>query len=195
MLDLKLSLVGSLVAFVAVAGCAVQPAENLGDTGDETAIGSSEEGLTVACGLSRAKILASAKGGRLTAIERGFAWYDAHVPYSQSRYHQGYRTDCSGFVSMCWQLGTSFTTADFIDGSGDDALLPGYSSLLPGDALVHRSGGSGHVVLFLGWSDAAQSAACVLEEESTALDMQFHARTTSSLHSSGYHAIRADKLR
>jgi hypothetical protein len=96
---------------------------------------------------------------------------------------------------MCWQLGTSFTTLDFIEGSGDDTLLASYASLLPGDALVYRSGGEGHVVLFVGWSDAAKSAACVIEQESTALDMQFHARTTSSLHASGFHAIRADKLK
>jgi hypothetical protein len=195
MLNVKLGLGISIVALVGSIGCAVQPQENLGDTGDESTASAAEDALTVSCGLSRASILAKATGARKTAIERGFAWYDAHVSYSQSRYHEGYRTDCSGFVSMCWQLGTSFTTADFIDGGGDDFLLPSYSSLVPGDALVHRSGGEGHVVLFLGWSDAAQSAACTLEEESTALDMQFHARTTSSLHSGGYHAIRADALR
>ena len=150
MLNVKLGLVfASAVALVGSAGCAVQPEENLGDTGDTSAASSAEEGLTVSCGLSRAAILASVSGGRKTAIERGFAWYDAHVPYSQSKYHEGYRTDCSGFVSMSWQLGTSFTTLDFIDGTGDDTLLASYASLLPGDALVHRSGGEGHVVLFV----------------------------------------------
>jgi hypothetical protein len=69
-----------------------------------------------------------------------------------------------------------------------------YSSLLPGDALVRRSGGSGHIVLFLGWNDAAHSAACVLEEASTASDMQFRARTKSSLTASGFKAVRADRL-
>lgn len=182
----------SLFTVGASLGCTVQPQEN-GDPGDETS-SSAEQGLAASCGLSRSQIIASVSGGRRTAIERGFSWYDAHVPYSQSRYHQGYRTDCSGFVSMAWELGTSFTTADFIDGSGDDTLLPSYASLLPGDALVHRSGGQGHVVLFVGWSDHGHSSACVIEEESTRLGMQFHTRSTSSLHGGSYHAIRADKF-
>jgi hypothetical protein len=95
---------------------------------------------------------------------------------------------------MCWQLGTSYTTADFSSGGGKSGPLGSYGKLLPGDALVHRSGGSGHIVLFLGWNDASHGAACVLEQASTASDMQFRARTTSSLTSGGYKAIRADKL-
>ncbi len=39
---------------------------------------------------------------RSTAVNRGLAWVSAHVPYSQSGTHDGYRTDCSGFASMCW---------------------------------------------------------------------------------------------
>lgn len=39
---------------------------------------------------------------RTTIISRGQDWVDKHVPYSQSGTHDGYRTDCSGFVSMCW---------------------------------------------------------------------------------------------
>ena len=34
----------------------------------------------------------------------------ANVPYSQTRYYAGYRTDCSGFVSMCWALPSSYNT-------------------------------------------------------------------------------------
>lgn len=39
---------------------------------------------------------------RTTIISRGQDWVDKHVPYSQTGSHDGYRTDCSGFVSMCW---------------------------------------------------------------------------------------------
>jgi hypothetical protein len=179
-----------LTAF-ALSACAseVGPGDENGDTG-ETASAIS----TSSCKLSRSTILASASGGRRTAIERGFGWLDAQVPYSQSAYRASYRTDCSGFVSMCWQLGTSYTTADFASGGGKSELIGSYSKLLPGDALVHRSNGSGHIVLFLGWNDAAHSAACVLEQASTASDMQFRARTSSSLTAGGYKAIRADKL-
>jgi hypothetical protein len=49
--------------------------------------------------------------------------------------------------------------------------------------------------MFLGWNDAQKRGACVLEQASTASDMQFRVRTTASLKSGGYKAIRANKLR
>jgi hypothetical protein len=95
---------------------------------------------------------------------------------------------------MCWQLGTSYTTADFIDGGGGSGPVGSYSKLQPGDALVRRSNGAGHIVLFLGWNDSSRTAACVIEQASRANDMQFRARSTSSLQASGFKAIRADDL-
>jgi hypothetical protein len=127
-------------------------------------------------------------------MERGFTWLDSDVQYNQSGSHGGYRTDCSGFVSMCWELGDSKTTADFISGSGQNTMLGSYEDLVPADALVHRSGSSGHVVLFLGWNDSSHSGACVIEQASTASDMMFHVRSTSSLKSGGYKPIRAEKF-
>ena len=117
------------------------------------------------------------------------------MPYSQSRSRGGYRTDCSGFVSMVWQLDRSYTTASFVSGGGESHLLGSYSDLLPADGLVYRSGGSGHAVIFLGWNDAKHTSACVLEQASTASDMQFRTRTASSLRSAGFKAFRADSLR
>ncbi len=189
--NLRSLLVLPLLGALSLAACASEadPVDGAGDIGE-----SSAAITTTSCKLSRSAILASVSGGRRTAIERGFGWYDAQVPYSQSAYHASYRTDCSGFISMCWQLGTSYTTADFIGGGGHSGLIGSYNNLLPGDALVHRSNGSGHIVLFLGWNDAAHSAACVLEEASTASDMQFRARTKDSLAAGGFKAVRADKL-
>ena len=57
-----------------------------------------------ACSLSRSSILASTSPARQRAIRRGFSWLDTNVQYSQSASHQGYRTDCSGFVSMCSRI-------------------------------------------------------------------------------------------
>jgi hypothetical protein len=187
----------SLLATLVIVGCAAQTGDetsdldpNGGDTGETR---ETSEALSASCSLSRAKILDSASGGRRAAIERGFGWYDARVPYSQSRSHGGYRTDCSGFVSMCWQLGTSYTTASFKAGVASSSL-GSYDSLEPADALVFRSGSHGHIVLFLGWNDAAHSSACVLEEASTASDMQFRARSAASLRASGFRPIRSDKF-
>jgi hypothetical protein len=164
-----------------------------GDSGEELDVTSGA--ISGGCAASRARLLAAApSAARKQAMERGFTWLDANVQYSQSKSYKGYRTDCSGFVSMCWELGQSMTTADFIADNGSSKRLGSYDDLLPGDAIVHRSGGSGHVVLFLGWNDAKKSGACVLEQASTASDMQFRVRTTASLNSGGYKAIRATKL-
>ena len=137
--------------------------------------------------MSRSTILASVTGGRKTAISRGFTWLDANVPYSQSKTHGGYRTDCSGFVSMCWQAGTpGQTTSTFATNRKFD-FLSSYNELLPGDAIDDPGH---HIVLFLGWDDSAHTGACVLEQASTASDMQFRVRTTSSLKSGGFKPLR-----
>ncbi len=172
-----------------LVACSASPSERSGDTGD------TEQGVTGTGACNRTKLLADASPARATAIRRGLAWFDANVPYSQTRSHGGYRTDCSGFVSMCWELGTSYTTENFADGSGEAERLGAISELLPGDALVRRAGGAGHMFLFAGWADAAHANACVIEERSTALGIQFHTRTTASIRSGSYHPIRADKLR
>ena len=180
----------AILLFV-LAGCASADAvtEDDGDTGDESAA------LSEQCHASRSDILASTTGERRDAIARGFTWLDKNVQYSQSRSYGGYRTDCSGFVSMCWELNRSYTTADFSTGGGDSFKLASYDALVPGDALVRRHGGSGHMVLFLGWNDASRKTACVLEQNSTALDMELGVRSAASLHAGGFSAIRADRFR
>lgn len=177
----------TLILTACAAGCAAPTDdEGLGDTGD------SEEALSGAgsCRLSRNAIFASTTDARARAIRRGFQWLDARVPYSQRASHGGYRTDCSGFVSMCWELDRSYTTASFRSGQGQAHRLSSYEALLPGDALVRN----GHIVLFLGWNDASRSGACVLEQASTKSDMQFRVRTTASLRSASYVPLRADEL-
>lgn len=186
----------AIFCLLLVAGCASAVEEDDGDMGDDEAnTPEVATALATKCSASRSDILASATGDRRDAIERGFTWLDKNVQYSQSRSYQGFRTDCSGFVSMCWDLNRSYTTADFSSGGGDSYKLSTYDQLQPGDALVRRSRGQGHVVLFLGWNDASKKAACVIEQNSTALDMEFGTRTTASLKASGFSPIRADKFR
>jgi hypothetical protein len=181
-----------LLLAVPISACTVTSEDDDGDVGD---LEESTQEIKEGCAIRRAQILGSTSAARRTAIARGFTWLDANVPYSQSRNFKGYRTDCSGFVSMSWELGTSYTTATFSSGGGASHSIGDYGNLRPADALVRRSGGSGHIVLFLGWNDAQKRGACVLEQASTASDMQFRVRTTASLKSGGYKAIRANKLR
>lgn len=96
-------------------------------------------GATAAFALSRDAVLA-----------RGQQWVDAPVPYSQSKHHLGYRTDCSGYVSWCWATGTSWSTSSF---HAVTRRIP-TAQLKPGDALLKKGY---HVRLFYGWLDDAHT--------------------------------------
>ncbi|MFI8342501.1 peptidoglycan-binding protein [Streptomyces sp. NPDC085639] len=91
---------------------------------------------------------------RATIINRAKLWLDAKVPYSMSEYWtDGYRQDCSGYVSMVWNLGTNEWT-----GSLDKfATKITKDELLPGDMLLFHNpadpNNGSHVVIFGGWVD------------------------------------------
>lgn len=172
---------GLLPALLLPVACSSAPTEQTGEKSAAIAGGS--------CSSSRDDILASASAARRQAIERGFGWLDENVPYSQSASHAGYRTDCSGFVSMCWELGTSTNTATLFAGSQFASDLGSWDDLLPADALVRQ----GHVVLFLGW-EPDKSGVCVLEQASTKSGMQFRVRSVASLQSQNFKPIRASTL-
>ncbi len=101
---------------------------------------------------------------RAQVLERAQSWIDERVMYSQTAYHSNrfgrYRQDCSGYVSMCWALGTSYTTATFLQ----VAQKIGWGELQGGDALHRRVGDSGHIALFVGWADGAHTQPIVDEE-------------------------------
>jgi hypothetical protein len=87
-------------------------------------------------------------------IQRAQTWVTAGVPYSQSAYRDGYRTDCSGFVSMAWRLNRNYWTGDL---HTVGASIP-FSSLRPGDMLLYHNPANptngSHVVLFDKWVGA-----------------------------------------
>ena len=52
---------------------------------------------------------------RADVIAKGMEWVRDKIPYSQTSYHEGYRTDCSGFASCIWRLAKpGLTTRDFV---------------------------------------------------------------------------------
>ncbi len=177
--------VSHLLPFIVLSSVACGTAA----TGEESVSTSSKVTSGTSCSVSRAEILASTSAMRQEAIARGFAWLDDDVPYSQSASHEGYRTDCSGFVSMCWDLGKSSNTSALVAGDSN-TKLGSYEELAPAAARLK----SGHVVLFLAWNDDAHTGACVLEQSSTKNDMQFRVRTVASLKKEGYKAVRATKM-
>ncbi len=178
-----------------VAGCTAVQDDEAGSSADRISEDGKKDDVSVAygpCAASRAAILASVSPARAAAISRGFEWLDADVPFSMRATHESYRTDCSGFVSMCWQLPSpGQSTRDFGKRTGSHEL-GSYDDLVPADALV-RAGQ--HAVIFLGWNDTSKTGACVLEQSSTKNDMQFRVRLTASLRGDGFLPVRADTFR
>lgn len=83
-------------------------------------------------------------------------WPPGTVPYSQSAIHQpdGYRADCSGYVSMCWDTGPA--GGNTVSMVGEDMFEISPVDLAPGDAIgkcgPNTAGDYGHIQLFEGWA-------------------------------------------
>ena len=122
---------------------------------------------------------------RDTVLARGKVWVDKKVPYSQSRYARengsrvstataspanvGFRTDCSGFVSMCLNLRRSNGMPRSLDTATLPSVLATISkdALLPGDVILRSKGPSvayGHAILFVAWADDAHTKYISYEE-------------------------------
>ena len=82
-------------------------------------------------------------------LQRAKAWVDARVPYNQSNTYDGYRMDCSGFISMAWEL----ARPGFVTGNLPHTVVSNPDDLRPGDAINNKQlGNNGHVVMFVQWS-------------------------------------------
>ncbi|MEU6575842.1 peptidoglycan-binding protein [Streptomyces sp. NPDC046805] len=91
---------------------------------------------------------------RTEIINRAKKWVTAKVPYSMSKYwSDGYRQDCSGFVSMAWGLPSNEWTGSL----GGFGVKIKKEELQPGDILLFHNPDNpekgSHVVLFGGWTD------------------------------------------
>ncbi|NEB04746.1 peptidoglycan-binding protein [Streptomyces sp. SID13726] len=102
---------------------------------------------------------------RADIIKRAKQWVAARVPYSMSEYWgDGYRQDCSGFVSMAWNLpGNEWT------GSLDQyGVRIAKEDLQPGDILLFHNPANpeqgSHVVIFGGWTDYTHTYYLAYEE-------------------------------
>ncbi|MFJ4968770.1 peptidoglycan-binding protein [Streptomyces sp. NPDC088755] len=94
------------------------------------------------------------KTTRAEIIDRAKRWVAAKVPYSMGKYwSDGYRQDCSGYVSMAWNLGTNEWTGSLASFGTRIAR----ADLQPGDMLLFHNAADpsqgSHVTLFGGWTD------------------------------------------
>ncbi|SCK31023.1 NlpC/P60 family protein [Streptomyces sp. WMMB 322] len=100
---------------------------------------------------------------RNTVIKRARTWLtaiDGHqVPYSQSKTFRGYRTDCSGYVSMALKYGKPGTNTVGLASSQFTKKIK-MSQLKKGDLIIDANGSSTtrHVVIFEKWTSAAHKS-------------------------------------
>lgn len=99
---------------------------------------------------------------RAEIMARAALWVREQVPYSQTTWHTDrngtYRQDCSGYVSMAWDL-DQYT--DFWTGNLNlvSHTIPA-AQLLPGDILLSDE----HTILFAGWANPEHTSFDYYEE-------------------------------
>lgn len=96
---------------------------------------------------------------RRAVIARAKTWTKHKVPYSQSDWKNGYRTDCSGFVAMAWNIPENIVTWNV----PLVAKPISKSQLEPGDVLLNTQRDR-HVVMFEKWVDKKHTSYWVLEQ-------------------------------
>lgn len=120
---------------------------------------------------------------RKTVLKRANSWVKKQVPYSQRGYYKGYRRDCSGFVSMSWKLGKSYTTRTL----SKRATRIKVSNLKPGDAVLVPGR---HVSIFAGWKNKKKRTYYALEQTTWGS----HAKKRVRKVPSGARALRYKKI-
>ncbi|KAL0213744.1 hypothetical protein P9112_005928 [Eukaryota sp. TZLM1-RC] len=125
---------------------------------------------------------------RQTVLARGKRWVDKGVPYSQKKTFEGYRTDCSGFVSMAWKLAKPGRTTRNL--SGVSKRISKKSQIQPGDAMLNVGS---HVALFVAWADKAKTK-YVAYEESGSKKKAIKRVTPYPYWSGGYHPYRYNNI-
>jgi hypothetical protein len=89
---------------------------------------------------------------RSDIVARAQSWVAKGISYSQSQYaSDGYRTDCSGFVSMAWATGTNYNTWTL----RSIARQITKDELMAGDILLRYDL---HVLIFDKWVDAQKTS-------------------------------------
>ncbi|MFJ5710209.1 MULTISPECIES: peptidoglycan-binding protein [unclassified Streptomyces] len=102
---------------------------------------------------------------RTEIINRAKLWVAAQVPYSMEKYwSDGYRQDCSGYISMAWNLRSNEWT-----GSLDRfAVRIDRTELQPGDILLFHNPANptrgSHVTIFGGWTDYTHTSYIAYEQ-------------------------------
>ncbi|QIY56435.1 hypothetical protein HEP86_20270 [Streptomyces sp. RPA4-5] len=110
-------------------------------------------------------------GSRAEMLNRAATWLTANngaqVPYSQAKvWKDGYRQDCSGYVSMALGLPTPGTNTVGLATNRGITRPVSLGELKPGDLLIDASGDNNtrHVVIFEKWNNDAHSSYTAYEQ-------------------------------
>ncbi|WP_189644191.1 peptidoglycan-binding domain-containing protein, partial [Deinococcus piscis] len=108
---------------------------------------------------------------RNVMVSRAKRWYDLNIAYNQQGWFEGWRTDCSGLVSMAWNLrdakGNKISAVTWTLDNYSTPIHP--RDLKPGDAV---NAAAGHVVLFEKWIDKSQWKFQSYEQANPTADME-----------------------
>jgi cell wall-associated NlpC family hydrolase len=126
---------------------------------------------------------------RQTVHDRAQDWVNRKVPYSQTSTTDGYRQDCSGYVSMAWSSSKpGHTTYDM----QNICTKITKSELMQGDAILHPSS---HVLLFDKWLDSAHDSFMEYAEHGSGQVASYDKTSYSYYSSNGYFPCRYNLIK
>ncbi|MFC9233691.1 hypothetical protein ACFTZI_32840 [Streptomyces decoyicus] len=145
-------------------GSGPAPTEGHGDgkwetKGDWDAWSPGKHHTTTGAGVETAPDTSGLPSERKDIIDRALERVEHRIGYSQSATTNGYRDDCSGFVSAAWGLQPPGLNTYGLMGN-DTAHVITKDDLQPGDALIAGD----HTVLFGGWADKEHTKYIALED-------------------------------
>ncbi|MFE5207424.1 peptidoglycan-binding protein [Streptomyces sp. NPDC056600] len=178
----RIALIGVAAAGVAAGAIAFVPSFTDSGSGKDVAVKEAAYGaepeadskLVTQAGDLETKAAATITRDQM--IARAQTWLTANngkpVPYSMERnWKDGYRQDCSGYVSMALALNKpGLNTVGLATNSSVTKRLSSVSQLQKGDLLIDYSTTDGdfrHVVIFEKWANTAHSAYWAYEQRGT----------------------------
>jgi len=175
-------------AAAAVYGLTAAPASHPSQTSSTNLAvqAAAQAPVTTLATITRAKVIANAK-----------TWHphtSSRVPYSQSKTHGGYRTDCSGYASMALALGKpGLNTVGLAKSSVSTRIK--MSQLKQGDLVIDATGNSNtrHVVIFEKWANSKHTSYWEYEQRGS-YGTDHRTRTYGLASGSQYHAYHPKKL-
>ncbi|MEV6711498.1 hypothetical protein AB0M48_05560 [Lentzea sp. NPDC051208] len=118
---------------------------------------SATENVSAAVAVSRTEMIQRAKSWNPHTAKR--------IPYSQSKTHGGYRTDCSGYVAMAAKLAKPGPNTVGLASSTHTVAI-NKNDMRMGDLFIDSIGdaNSRHVVIFEKWANAQRTAYWAYEQ-------------------------------